>query len=114
MVFAFFRLRPVFFDSLKPNLVKPQFGAPEQIPSLLLSQLSSTVQWQRSLLYCHNRGVTNWIVVGPTKALANLLRRGGLGHVRCVSTREEAESWGKELSQGRSNPKPVEKGRKTG
>lgn len=51
------------------------------IPSLLVSQMTKTVQWQRSLEYCRgsikNAGSYqyDWTVVGPSRVLSNLLKK---------------------------------------
>jgi [acyl-carrier-protein] S-malonyltransferase len=57
------------------------------IPSLLVSQMTKTVQWQRSIEYCRNSGMNetgnvmksdnayDWTVVGPSRVLSNLLKK---------------------------------------
>ncbi|CAH1756638.1 4014_t:CDS:2 [Entrophospora sp. SA101] len=38
-------------------------------------QVTATVQWQKSIKYCKERGVDNFLLIGPAKVLANLLRK---------------------------------------
>ncbi len=45
------------------------------IPCLLTRQMSSTVLWHQSIVYCRSKGVRNWIVLGPGRVQSNLLKR---------------------------------------
>ena len=47
----------------------------EQVKTELLSQLCNSVQWQRSVEYMVNDGVSIFIEIGPGKVLSNLIRR---------------------------------------
>ncbi|MDD4875512.1 MAG: ACP S-malonyltransferase [Dehalococcoidales bacterium] len=47
----------------------------EEIKAELLKQLCNSVQWQRSIEYMINEGVSTFIEVGPGKVLSNLIRR---------------------------------------
>ena len=47
----------------------------EQVKAELLSQLCSSVQWQRSVEYMVNDGVSTFIEIGPGKVLSGLIRR---------------------------------------
>ncbi|KAJ1927340.1 [acyl-carrier-protein] S-malonyltransferase [Tieghemiomyces parasiticus] len=48
---------------------------PNDIVDLLVRQVTGTVLWAPSVEYCRGQGVENFIVFGPGKVLANLLRR---------------------------------------
>lgn len=52
-----------------------QITDPTTIGKLLTRQIAETVQWQRSIEYAKSRGVTEWIVIGPSRVLGNLLRK---------------------------------------
>jgi len=47
----------------------------EQVKAELLNQLSNGVQWQRSIEYMINDGVSTFIEIGPGEVLSNLVRR---------------------------------------
>ena len=47
----------------------------EQVKSELLDQLCNSVQWQRSIEYMINEGVSTFIEIGPGRVLAGLIKR---------------------------------------
>lgn len=47
----------------------------EQVKAELLSQLCNSVQWQRSIEYMVNNGVSTFIEIGPGKVLSGLIKR---------------------------------------
>ena len=47
----------------------------EQVKTELLSQLCNSVQWQRSVEYMVNDGVSTFIEIGPGKVLSGLIKR---------------------------------------
>lgn len=47
----------------------------EVIKDLLINQIFSTVKWRESLLYMSNSGITNFLEVGPGKALTGMTKR---------------------------------------
>ena len=47
----------------------------ESVKSELLNQLCNPVQWQRSIEYMVNNGVTTFIEIGPGKVLTGLIKR---------------------------------------
>ncbi len=47
----------------------------EQVKAELLEQLCNCVQWQRSIEYMVNNGVTTFIEIGPGKVLTGLIKR---------------------------------------
>lgn len=57
------------------NVTASPMTTPEQIKSELVNQLNSGVQWQRSVEYMINNGVTTFIEIGPGKVLAGLIKR---------------------------------------
>lgn len=55
---------------------------------MLEKQVTATVQWQKSIKYCKERGINTFIVIGPARVLANLLRKEyPLDRVRLVTIR---------------------------
>jgi len=42
---------------------------------LLEKQVTATVQWQKSIKYCKERDINTFIVIGPARVLANLLKK---------------------------------------
>jgi [acyl-carrier-protein] S-malonyltransferase len=47
----------------------------EAVKAELLSQLCNCVQWQRSIEYMINEGVSTFIEIGPGKVLSGLIKR---------------------------------------
>jgi [acyl-carrier-protein] S-malonyltransferase len=47
----------------------------ESVKAELLNQLCNPVQWQRSIEYMVNKGVSTFIEIGPGKVLTGLIRR---------------------------------------
>ena len=47
----------------------------EVIKDLLIDQIFSTVKWRESLLYMSNSGITNFLEIGPGKALTGMTKR---------------------------------------
>ena len=48
---------------------------PEKIKELLIKQIYSTVKWRDSLNYMSEKGVKNFVEVGPGKALTGMVKR---------------------------------------
>jgi [acyl-carrier-protein] S-malonyltransferase len=57
------------------NVTGDYINKPEQIRDLLISQVTSPVQWEASIRLMINSGVTTFIEVGPGKVLSGLVRR---------------------------------------
>ncbi|CAG8617726.1 491_t:CDS:2, partial [Acaulospora colombiana] len=57
------------------NVTASPIQSADDIPSLLVRQVTSTVQWQRSIKYCRQAGINNFILLGPARVLANLLKK---------------------------------------
>jgi [acyl-carrier-protein] S-malonyltransferase len=47
----------------------------EQVKTELLRQLCNGIQWQRSIEYMRNNGVSTFIEIGPGKVLSGLIKR---------------------------------------
>ena len=47
----------------------------EEIKNLLIKQIESPVRWRESVIYMINKGVTNFIEIGPGKVLSGLVKR---------------------------------------
>jgi len=57
------------------NTTAQPLNTAEQIKAELLRQLCNGVQWQRSIEYMMNNGVSTFIEIGPGKVLTGLVRR---------------------------------------
>ncbi|CAG8555811.1 1227_t:CDS:2, partial [Paraglomus occultum] len=69
-----------------------------EIPSLLVRQITATVQWQKSIKYCKERDIDSFIAFGPGKVLANLLRKEyPMDLVRSMANAEDIMSHASEL-----------------
>ncbi|TPX68732.1 hypothetical protein SpCBS45565_g02911 [Spizellomyces sp. 'palustris'] len=69
-----------------------------EIQSLLHQQITKTVQWQRSIRYAKDDDVHDWVVIGPSRVLANLLRKEfPTDAIRAVATAEDVQQHGPHL-----------------
>ncbi|KAL0097146.1 acyl transferase/acyl hydrolase/lysophospholipase [Phycomyces blakesleeanus] len=57
------------------NVTARPYANVEEIPKLLVNQITSTVEWQRSIHYCKEEDVEEFLCFGPGKVLANLLKK---------------------------------------
>ena len=45
------------------------------IKKLLIDQIFSTVRWRESIIYMENKGIKNFVEIGPGKALSGMTKR---------------------------------------
>lgn len=57
------------------NTTAEPLTSAESVKSELINQLSNPVQWQRSIEYMINKGVSTFIEIGPGKVLTGLIKR---------------------------------------
>ncbi|KAI9363414.1 acyl transferase/acyl hydrolase/lysophospholipase [Zopfochytrium polystomum] len=77
------------------NVTGKPFNHPDEIGRLLTDQITKTVQWQRSIQYAREDGVQEWIAVGPSRVLSNLLKKEyPLDVVRCISSEADVRAFG--------------------
>ncbi|KAI7861777.1 acyl transferase/acyl hydrolase/lysophospholipase [Spinellus fusiger] len=57
------------------NVTARPYENVEEIPKLLVQQITRTVEWQRSIHYCKGEDVEEFLSFGPGKVLANLLKK---------------------------------------
>ncbi|GBC02422.1 putative malonyl-CoA ACP transacylase (MT), mitochondrial [Rhizophagus clarus] len=57
------------------NVTATPIKSSTEIPQLLEKQVTATIQWQKSIKYCKDRGINTFIVIGPARVLANLLKK---------------------------------------
>ena len=57
------------------NVTSEPVNEPEDIKKLLIKQIESSVRWRETVLYIGNRGVKNFIEIGPGKVLSGLIKR---------------------------------------
>ncbi|CAG8596333.1 18213_t:CDS:2, partial [Dentiscutata erythropus] len=57
------------------NVTANPIQSVSEIPSLLVRQVTGTVQWHKSIRYCKENGINNFILFGPARVLANLLKK---------------------------------------
>ena len=48
---------------------------PKMIKKLLIDQICSTVRWRESMLYIANKGIKNFVEIGPGKILSGMVKR---------------------------------------
>ncbi|KAI8814458.1 acyl transferase/acyl hydrolase/lysophospholipase [Cladochytrium replicatum] len=81
------------------NVTGKPFGSSEEIRELLVTQMTQTVQWQRSVRYAKDDEVDQWIVVGPSRVVSNLVKKE-FSHdvVRSFSSAEDLRGFGSRLN----------------
>ena len=47
----------------------------EQLQKLLIDQIENRVRWRESVIYMINKGVNQFIEIGPGKVLSGLVKR---------------------------------------
>ncbi|KAI8374456.1 acyl transferase/acyl hydrolase/lysophospholipase [Radiomyces spectabilis] len=57
------------------NVSCKPYVSPEEIPLRLVEQITQTIDWHRSILYCKSQDIDDFICFGPGKVLANLLKK---------------------------------------
>ena len=65
-------------DLSKPiisNVTAKEVNSPEEIKSLLISQIEKIVRWLESVEYMIYNGVKNFVEIGPGKVLSGLIKR---------------------------------------
>jgi len=58
-----------------PNVTAQQVSNPEEIRTLLAKQLTSSVQWVRTMATAKESGITTYLEIGPGKILKGLARK---------------------------------------
>ena len=57
------------------NVTGEETNNSNQIKDLLIKQIESPVRWRESIIYMINKGVGNFIEIGPGKVLSGLIKR---------------------------------------
>ena len=57
------------------NVTAEEISNINDLKSLLISQIEKRVRWRESILYMINRGVNQFIEIGPGKVLSGLIKR---------------------------------------
>ena len=57
------------------NVTAKEVHSPEQIKTLLISQIEKKVRWLESVEYMINNGIKNFVEIGPGKVLSGLIKR---------------------------------------
>ena len=57
------------------NVTAKEVYSPEQIKTLLISQIEKKVRWLESVEYMINNGIKNFVEIGPGKVLSGLVKR---------------------------------------
>ncbi|KAJ3048290.1 hypothetical protein HK097_010702 [Rhizophlyctis rosea] len=77
------------------NVTAKPMGTAADIRRLMYEQVTKTVQWQRSMRFAREKGVGEWVVVGPSRVLANLLKKEFPGdRIRPIATPEDLRESG--------------------
>ncbi|KAF9541742.1 hypothetical protein EC957_002700 [Mortierella hygrophila] len=79
------------------NVQAQPIESSNDIPRLLIQQVTETVQWRQSLVNLHSQqqyNISDYICIGPGKVICNLLRKEyPRDPIRSVSTVEDIQQW---------------------
>ncbi|CDS10730.1 hypothetical protein LRAMOSA11216 [Lichtheimia ramosa] len=82
------------------NVTARPYDSVDEIAPLLVKQVTSTVEWHRSIEYCKNQNVNEFICFGPGKVLANLLKKEHpLDKIRAITSADDILHHAKEFQQ---------------
>ena len=62
-------------NTIISNVTASETQEVDKIKDLLIKQIESPVRWRESVIYMINKGVTNFIEIGPGKVLSGLIKR---------------------------------------
>ena len=62
-------------NTLISNVTADEINDIDKIKSLLIEQIENRVRWRESIMNMINKGVENFIEVGPGKVLSGLVKR---------------------------------------
>ena len=72
------------------NVTAIETKSPEEIKSLLISQIEKKVRWLESVEYMINNGIKNFVEIGPGKVLSGLIKRINKNvNVSSINTEED-------------------------
>ena len=71
------------FEIVNNVTANPEIN-PVNLKRLLIEQIFSTVRWRESLIKMHEKGIKNFIEIGPGKVLVGMAKRT-LKDVNCFS-----------------------------
>lgn len=87
---------------MNPKSHPYQIKQSSEIGLLLARQITNTVQWQRSIRYALDDDVHDWMVLGPSRVLGNLLRKEHPNEsIKSISTADEIKALGEMLVRKR-------------
>ena len=62
-------------NKLISNVTASEILNKEELKRLLVNQIENRVRWRESIIYMINRGVNQFIEIGPGKVLSGLVKR---------------------------------------
>ena len=77
-------------NTLISNVTGNEINTTKELKDLLLKQIESRVRWRESILYMLNKGINQFIEVGPGKVLSGLIKRiDRNAKVSAINTQED-------------------------
>ncbi len=77
-------------NTLISNVTGKEISDPSLIKSLLIKQIESRVRWRESVLLMIEKGIDNFIEIGPGKVLSGLIKRANKAvKVSAINTEED-------------------------
>ena len=73
------KIEKTAFSKLKPSIISNVTAKEEvdidRIKPLLIDQITTRVRWRESIEYMINKGVTDFLEIGPGKVLSGLVKK---------------------------------------
>ena len=80
-------------NTLISNVTADEISNIEDLKSLLINQIEKRVRWRESILYMINKGVDQFIEIGPGKVLSGLVKRINKDvKISSINTQSDIES----------------------
>ena len=80
-------------NTLISNVTADEVSNVEDLKSLLIKQIEKKVRWRESILYMINKGVNQFIEIGPGKVLSGLVKRINKDvKISSINTQSDIES----------------------
>ena len=78
---------------LVSNVTAEEISNTEDLKTLLINQIENRVRWRESILYMINKGVNQFIEIGPGKVLSGLVKRINKDvKISSINTKSDIES----------------------
>ncbi|KAI8970959.1 acyl transferase/acyl hydrolase/lysophospholipase [Pilobolus umbonatus] len=87
------------------NVTAKPYTSAEEIPKLLVEQVTATVEWEKSINYCKSQDIDDFLCFGPGKVLANLLKKEyPMDKIKTITSADDILQHALEYNSKKDNP----------